>query len=170
MTRVIVVVGPTASGKTDLSIALARHYNAPILSTDSRQVYKGLPIGTAYPSQEQLDMVEHHFIGELELTEEFNCGEYEKCALERLELLFQKHNTVVAVGGSGLYIQALCEGMDALTLEEKERCLSFAEAINAIEGLTISTELEQQLEKWKNGEMTFHQVFEDALRKYGFPI
>ena len=64
----------------------------------------------------------------------------------------------------------LCEGMDALTLEEKERCLSFAEAINAIEGLTISTELEQQLEKWKNGEMTFHQVFEDALRKYGFPI
>ena len=64
----------------------------------------------------------------------------------------------------------LCEGMDALTLEEKERCLSFAEAINAIEGLTISTELEQQLEKWKNGEMTFHQVFEDTLIKYGFPI
>ena len=64
----------------------------------------------------------------------------------------------------------LCEGMDALTLEEKERCLSFAEAINAIEGLTISTELKQQLEKWKNGEMTFHQVFEDALKKYGFLI
>ena len=64
----------------------------------------------------------------------------------------------------------LCEGMDALTLEEKERCLSFAEAINAIEGLTISTELERQLEKWKNGEMTFHQVFEDALKGYGFPI
>ena len=64
----------------------------------------------------------------------------------------------------------LCEGMDALTLEEKERCLSFAEAINAIEGLTISTELEQQLEKWKNGEIAFCQVFEDALKKYGFPI
>lgn len=64
----------------------------------------------------------------------------------------------------------LCEGMDALTLEEKERCLSFAEAINAIEGLTISTELKQQLEKWKNGETTFYQVFEDTLRKYGFPI
>ena len=64
----------------------------------------------------------------------------------------------------------LCEGMDALTLEEKEGCLSFAEAINAIEGLTISIELEQQLEKWKNGEMTFHQVFEDALKGYGFPI
>ena len=64
----------------------------------------------------------------------------------------------------------LCEGMGALTLEEKERCLLFAEAINAIEGLTISTELEQQLEKWKNGEIAFYQVFEDALKKYGFPI
>ena len=64
----------------------------------------------------------------------------------------------------------LCEGMDALTLEQKERCLLFAEAINAIEGLAISTELEQQLEKWKNGEIAFYQVFEDALKKYGFPI
>ena len=64
----------------------------------------------------------------------------------------------------------LCEGMDTLTLEEKERCLSFAEAINAIEGLTISTELKQQLEKWKNGETTFYQVFEDTLKRYGFPI
>ena len=64
----------------------------------------------------------------------------------------------------------LCEGMDALTLEEKERCLLFAKAISAIEGLTISTELEQQLEKWKNGEIAFYQVFEDSLKKYGFPI
>lgn len=64
----------------------------------------------------------------------------------------------------------LCEGMDALTLEEKERCLSFAEAINAIEGLSIRTELEQELEKWKNGEITFHQVFEDTLKRYGFQI
>ena len=98
--RVIVVVGATASGKTDLSIALARYYNAPIISTDSRQVYKGLPIGTAYPSEEQLQMVRHHFIGEKELTENFNCGEYEKQALERLEQLFVEYDTVVAVGGS----------------------------------------------------------------------
>ena len=112
--RLIVVVGPTASGKTDLSIALARHYNAPILSTDSRQVYKGLPIGTAYPSEEQLQSVEHHFIAERELTEDFNCGQYEKEALERLDRLFKSVDTVVAVGGSGLYIRALCEGMDNL--------------------------------------------------------
>ena len=64
----------------------------------------------------------------------------------------------------------LCEGMDVLTLEKKERCLSFAEAINAIEGLTISTELKQELEKWKNGEITFYQVFESTLKEYGFPI
>ena len=64
----------------------------------------------------------------------------------------------------------LCEGMDALTLEEKERCLLFAEGINAIEGLMISTELEQQLKKWKNGEITFYRFFEDALKKYGFLI
>ncbi|MBP3495020.1 MAG: antitoxin VbhA family protein [Clostridia bacterium] len=65
-------------------------------------------------------------------------------------------------------MRKLCEGMDVLTLEEKERCLSFAEAINAIEGLTISTELEQQLKKWKNGEITFYQVFESILKRYGF--
>ena len=64
----------------------------------------------------------------------------------------------------------LCEGMDALTLEEKERCLSFAEAINAIEGLAISTELKHQLEKWKNGKTTFYQIFDETLRKYGFPL
>lgn len=112
--RLIVVVGATASGKTDLSIVLARRYNAPIISTDSRQVYRGLPIGTAYPSDEQLKSVEHHFIGELDLTQEFNCGEYERQALERLGELFAEHDTVVAVGGSGLYVRALCEGIDDL--------------------------------------------------------
>ena len=112
--RLIVVVGATASGKTDLSIVLARRYNAPIISTDSRQVYRGLPIGTAYPSDEQLKSVEHHFIGELDLTREFNCGEYERQALERLGELFAEHDTVVAVGGSGLYVRALCEGIDDL--------------------------------------------------------
>ena len=112
--RLIVVVGATASGKTDLSIVLARRYNAPIISTDSRQVYRGLPIGTAYPSDEQLKSVEHHFIGEFDLTQEFNCGEYERQALERLGELFAEHDTVVAVGGSGLYVRALCEGIDDL--------------------------------------------------------
>lgn len=112
--RLLVVVGPTGSGKTDLSIRLARHYAAPILSTDSRQVYRGMPIGTAQPSDDQLQAVEHHFIASHDLKDNLNCGEYETQALERLEKLFADHDYVVAVGGSGLYVRALCEGMDDL--------------------------------------------------------
>lgn len=108
----IVIVGPTGSGKTDLSIRVAEHYACPIISTDSRQFYRGIPIGTAQPDNEQLERVEHHFIASHELTDDFNCGAYEVAALKRLEELFEKHNTVVAVGGSGLYVKALCEGMD----------------------------------------------------------
>lgn len=112
--RLLVVVGPTGSGKTDLSIRLALHYGAPILSTDSRQVYRGMPIGTAQPSVDQLQAVEHHFIASHNLTDNLNCGEYEVQALARLEELFADHDWVVAVGGSGLYVRALCEGMDDL--------------------------------------------------------
>ena len=112
--RLLVVVGPTGSGKTDLSIRLALHYGAPILSTDSRQVYRGMPLGTAQPSADQLQAVEHHFIASRDLTDNLNCGEYEVQALVRLEELFADHDWVVAVGGSGLYVRALCEGMDDL--------------------------------------------------------
>ena len=112
--RLLVVVGPTGSGKTDLGIRLALHYGAPILSTDSRQVYRGMPIGTAQPSVDQLQAVEHHFIASHDLTDNLNCGEYEVQALARLKELFADHDWVVAVGGSGLYVRALCEGMDDL--------------------------------------------------------
>lgn len=116
----IVVVGATGSGKTDLSLRLATHFAAPILSTDSRQVYRGIPIGTAQPTAEQLATAEHHFIASHELTDNFSCGEYEVQALARLEELFKEHDHVVAVGGSGLYIQALCEGMDDLPHADEE--------------------------------------------------
>lgn len=112
--RLLVVVGPTGSGKTDLSIRLALHYAAPVLSTDSRQVYRGMPIGTAQPSADQLQAVEHHFIASHDLKDNLSCGEYEVQALARLEQLFTTHDYVVAVGGSGLYVRALCEGMDDL--------------------------------------------------------
>lgn len=112
--RLIVIVGATGSGKTDLSIGVAEHYSAPIISTDSRQFYRGMAIGTAQPSAAQLARAPHHFIDCLEPHEEFNCGAYERAALERLDTLFQQHDTVVAVGGSGLYIKALCDGMDSL--------------------------------------------------------
>ena len=112
--RLIVIVGATGSGQTDLSIAVADYFGAPIISTDSRQFYRGMAIGTAQPSREQMARVEHHLVDCLDVSEEFNCGAYERVALERLAELFEKHDTVVAVGGSGLYIKALCEGMDDL--------------------------------------------------------
>lgn len=112
--RLLVVVGPTASGKTDLSIRLAGHYGAPILSTDSRQIYRGMPIGTAQPTAEELQRAEHHFIACRDVAETFSCGRFEAEALALLDELFAAHDQVVAVGGSGLYVRALCEGMDEL--------------------------------------------------------
>lgn len=118
--RLIVVVGATGSGKTDLSIRLAQHYGAPVVSTDSRQIYRGLPIGTAQPTDVQLQAAEHYFISSHDITQNFNCGEYEVQALALLERLFAKHGTVVAVGGSGLYVRALCEGMDDLPQADEQ--------------------------------------------------
>ena len=112
--QLIVVVGPTGSGKTDLSIRLARHYGAPILSTDSRQFYRGLAIGTAQPTAAQLQAAEHHFIASHAVGDDINCGSYEVQALACLERLYARHDRVIAVGGSGLYVRALCEGMDDL--------------------------------------------------------
>ena len=108
----IVLVGATGTGKTDLSINLAKRYNAPIISTDSRQIYKGMPIGTAQPSQEQLDQVEHYMIANQSIHDHYTCGQYEKDALATLDILFKESPFVIAVGGSGLYIDALCKGID----------------------------------------------------------
>lgn len=110
----VVIVGPTGSGKTDLAIEVARHFGTEILSTDSRQFYKGMPIGTAQPSAEQLAAVRHHFIADRLPEQELSAGGYEREAIERLRELFEHHNVVVAVGGSGLYIDALCYGFDEL--------------------------------------------------------
>lgn len=120
MKRLIVIAGATGSGKTDVSIQLAIKLKAPIISTDSRQIYRGLPIGTAQPTKEQLLMAEHHFIASHELTENFSCGQFEVQALRLLEKLFEKHDTVITVGGSGLYIKALCDGMDDLPEVDEE--------------------------------------------------
>lgn len=118
--RLLVIVGPTGSGKTDLSIRLARHYGAPILSTDSRQFYRGMAIGTAQPDPDQLQAAEHHFIASHDLNEDLNCGSYETQALSCLEKLFAEHDWVIAVGGSGLYVRVLCEGMDDLPQADPE--------------------------------------------------
>lgn len=110
----VVVVGPTGSGKSALAVKLATHLSAPIISTDSRQVFRGMPIGTAQPTAEELATAKHYFIADREVEDDFNCGKYEVEALELLDRLFEDNDYVVAVGGSGLYVQALCEGMDDL--------------------------------------------------------
>lgn len=110
----IVVVGPTGSGKSALAVELAKHYGAPVISTDSRQVYRGLPIGTAQPTADELAAAKHYFIADREVEDNFNCGRYEVEALALLEELFRDNRYVIAVGGSGLYVKALCEGMDSL--------------------------------------------------------
>ncbi|WP_418561184.1 tRNA (adenosine(37)-N6)-dimethylallyltransferase MiaA [Rikenella microfusus] len=135
--RLLVIVGPTGSGKTDLSIRLARHYGAPILSTDSRQFYRGMAIGTAQPDPDQLQAAEHHFIASHDLNEDLNCGSYEMQALSCLEKLFAEHDWVIAVGGSGLYVRALCEGMDDLPqadpeLRERLTCRLANEGVDAL--------------------------------------
>ena len=143
--HLIVIVGPTGSGKTDLSIAVASHLQCPIISTDSRQFYRGIPIGTAQPDAEQLAAVEHHFIASHDITDEFNSGAYEQAALKRLNELFAKHDSVVAVGGSGLYIKALCEGMDDLPEVEPALRNELSERLKS-EGLEALTEQLRELD------------------------
>ena len=135
----IVIVGPTGSGKTDVSIRLARHFCAPVLSTDSRQMYKGMPVGTAQPTEEQLNAAEHHFIASHDITDNLSCGEYETQALALLADLFSRHNCVVAVGGSGLYVRALCEGMDDLPQADEALRAALSQRL-ALEGVTALAE------------------------------
>ncbi|MDT8392241.1 MAG: tRNA (adenosine(37)-N6)-dimethylallyltransferase MiaA [Bacteroidales bacterium] len=110
----IVVTGPTAVGKTAFSVRLANHYDTEILSADSRQFYREMRIGTAYPEAEELMAVPHHFIGNLSVTDAYNVSRYENEALDLLELLYAKKDVVVLTGGSGLYIDAVCKGIDEL--------------------------------------------------------
>lgn len=110
----IVIVGPTGSGKSDLAVRLAARLHAPIISTDSRQVYQGMRIGTAQPTAQQLCNVPHYFIADRPPTERFTCADFEREALTLLDDLFKTHSYIIAVGGSGLYIDALCSGLDPL--------------------------------------------------------
>lgn len=120
MKNLILIVGPTAVGKTALAVSLAKYYNTEIISADSRQFYKELEIGTAKPSVEELSQVHHHLINSHSYTELIDAGTYERIALEILSGLFLKHDVVIAVGGSGLYIQALCEGLDPVDLRDEK--------------------------------------------------
>ena len=110
--KLLVIYGPTAVGKTSLAIKLALKYNTEIISADSRQFYKEMKIGTAVPEPQELATVKHHFIQHKSIHENYNVGLFEKDAIMKIDELFKKHNTLVIVGGSGLYIDAVCKGLD----------------------------------------------------------
>jgi tRNA dimethylallyltransferase len=138
MRKLFVIGGPTASGKTKAAIALAKHLKCPILSADSRQFFREMNIGTAKPSEEELAQAEHYFIDDRLIDEDFSAGAFEREALILLDELFLKHEYVILVGGSGLYIDAVCKGMDELPKSDELR-----ETLNAIfqrEGLNALQE------------------------------
>lgn len=114
MKLLVSIVGPTAVGKTSFAIELAKKYGTEIVSVDSRQFYREMEIGTAKPSQDELNLVKHHFINSHSIKEEISAGLFEKLALAKLDELFEQQDIVVAVGGSGLYFKALWEGMNEI--------------------------------------------------------
>jgi len=116
----IVVVGPTAVGKTSAAIALARHFNTAIISADSRQCFKELHIGVAKPTDLQLQQVKHYFINSHSITEEVNAGSFEQYALNAAAEIFAEKDIAIMAGGTGLYVKAFCEGMDMVPTADVE--------------------------------------------------
>ncbi|MGB3949043.1 MAG: isopentenyl transferase family protein, partial [Bacteroidia bacterium] len=144
--KLVIIVGPTAIGKTALSIELAKHYKTVVLSADSRQFFKEMTIGTAKPSKEEMQNVGHYFIDSHSITEDYNVGKYETEAIKLLEDLFQQHNTIILTGGSGLYIDAICKGFDELPEADSEVRNKIA-TIYANEGITGLQNLLKQLDE-----------------------
>ncbi|MBE0663662.1 MAG: tRNA (adenosine(37)-N6)-dimethylallyltransferase MiaA [Bacteroidales bacterium] len=134
----IVLAGPTAVGKTGVALQLAQEFGTEIISSDSRQFYREMKIGTAIPSPEELSVVTHHFIGHLSIHDRYDVSRFETEALARLEQLFLEHKLVIMTGGSGLYINAVCKGFDELPdrdrgLRKKLQALFDNEGIAALQ-------------------------------------
>ena len=148
MNKILIsVVGPTAIGKTKLAILLARHYNTEIISADSRQFFKEMNIGTAVPNSDELNQAKHHFIQHKSITETYSVGDFERDAIEKLSSLFKTNEVVIMVGGSGLYVNAVTDGLNSfptisadvrevLNLELKEYGIEFLQL--AIKSFSIT--------------------------------
>lgn len=122
MKRLVVLLGPTGVGKTELSLSLAEHLKSPILSADSRQLYADLQIGTAAPTADQLARVKHYFVGTLHLTDYYSAAQYEADVIREMERLFLDHDSLLLTGGSMMYIDAVCKGIDDIpTIDEETR-------------------------------------------------
>jgi len=120
MKTLIVLIGPTGVGKTELSLRLAEHFGTCIISADSRQLYADLKIGTAAPTPEQLQRVRHYFVGTLQLTDYYSAAQYEAEVLQLLEQLYTQHEVVLLTGGSMMYVDAVCKGIDDIPTVDAE--------------------------------------------------
>jgi tRNA dimethylallyltransferase len=160
----VVVAGPTASGKTAVAIQLARFFNTEILSFDSRQCFTELKIGVARPSDEELSAVPHHFIASHSIHDPMDAAGYEKYALGILSTIFTEKKIAIAVGGTGLYIKALCEGVDAIP-EIPEQIRSHVRELYAREGMdTLLEHLKiEDPQYFKDGELKNPQRVMRAL-------
>ena len=143
--KLIVICGPTAVGKTSFSIALAQKLQSEILSADSRQFYRELKIGTAPPSELELKLVPHHFIGHLSIQDTYNVSMYEKEANNKINTIFNHSNNIVVVGGSGLYINALINGIDDLP-DPDDSTRSYLKSIFQNEGIESLRKLLKKLD------------------------
>lgn len=143
--RLVIILGPTAVGKTDYSVRKALEYGSPVISCDSRQIFKEMTIGTAVPEKEQLERVKHYFIQTIPVTQAYTAGDYERDALALIEDLFEEgHDTLVMTGGSMFYINAVCEGLDDLPDGDPELRKTLWERVDS-EGLeSLVEELEKK--------------------------
>jgi tRNA dimethylallyltransferase len=150
----IIICGPTASGKTDIAIQLARHFDTQIISADSRQCFKELNIAVAKPSTEQLALVPHYFINTHSITDNFSAADFEEYALASVNKIFEKNDVAVMVGGTGLYIKAFCEGLDDIAKTDETIKIAIAESyrLYGIDWLQEKIKEEDPL-FFTNGEM-----------------
>ncbi len=141
----LVLTGPTGVGKTELSLRLAEYLHCPIINADSRQIYREIPIGTAAPTAEEQQRVRHYFVGTHSLTEDYNAGQYERDVLQLLPDLFQENQVVILSGGSMLYIDAVCKGLDDIPTATAELRAHLRQAYEA-NGLAWLQEEVQRLD------------------------
>lgn len=141
----ISIVGPTAIGKTALSIELAKHFSTDIISADSRQFFKEMSIGTAKPAAEEMQNIKHHFIDSHSISEDYNVGKFEAEAIDLLDNLFTKKDVIIMVGGSGLYIDAVCKGFDELP-EAKPEIRNKISTLLATKGIESLQKLLKELD------------------------